>query len=52
MEAFFGSASALSDFEKMEKIQDKIKLMWALPVAQVGAKPEQINLLTKSNYWE
>ena len=36
MEQFFGSASALADFEKMEKIQDKIKLMWGLPVAQVG----------------
>ena len=49
MEQFFGSASALADFEKMEKIQDKIKLMWGLPVAQVGAKPEQITLLTKNN---
>ena len=49
MEAFFGSASALSDFEKMEKIQDKIKLMWALPVAQVGAAPEFINFFTKNN---
>jgi len=32
MEQFFGSASA--EFEKMENIQDMIKLMWGLPVSQ------------------
>ena len=47
MEQFFGSASALADFEKMEKIQDKIKLLWGLPVAQVGEKPKLINFVTK-----
>ena len=35
MEQFFGSASALAEFEKMENIQEKIKLMWGLPVSQV-----------------
>jgi len=34
MEQFFGSASALAEFEKMENIQEKIKLMWGLPVSQ------------------
>ena len=34
MEQFFGSASA--EFEKMENIQDMIKLMWGLPVSQVN----------------
>ena len=34
MELFFGSASA--EFEKMENIQDMIKLMWGLPVSQVN----------------
>ena len=47
MEQFFGSASALADFEKMEKIQDKIKLMWGLPLALVEAKPKLINFVTK-----
>ena len=34
MEQFFGSASA--EFEKMENIQDMVKLMWGLPVSQVN----------------
>ena len=35
MEQFFGSAAALAEFERMQNIQEKIKLMWGLPVSQV-----------------